>query len=205
MPEIALKNLKEATAAASVSALNKMAARIKTRISSVLREKYNIKKSDLDTYLHIRKATRIKLNVEITAGTKKIGIDHFGNIKQGTHGVVVEITRGKPVEIRVKPSATVNSGIFGTDGHGTAYHSKSNNGTIGTFIAKRAMGDLTNIGSEAVFARRGKKRYPLRRVVGPSAADLASSKLIQQIVQEVYNSDFKKIFISELKYYSSKQ
>ncbi len=196
--ELALKKYKEDVRSAAVSALNKMGQRAKTRISSEVRAKYNLRKDYLDDLLVMKKATFNNLTVEIKAKTKKIGLDHFGKPSQGSRGVIVEITKGKPVELRVKPKATSE-----TEGHGTAYRGLQK-GTIGTFIARRARGVTYGGGDETVFARQGKKNYPLRRVVGPSAADLAGAKFIQQVIKEAYETEFPKLLEHEIQYYSQR-
>jgi hypothetical protein len=174
MPELALKKFKEDTRAASVSALNKLGARIKTRISTALRTKYNLMKREVDQYIRVRKANRNDLTIEIHAGTSKIGLDHFGKIKQGITGVQAQIIKGKLIEIK------------------------------GSFIGRRKKGSEIGAGPQTVFIRKTEKRYPLRRVVGPSIADLASSRMIEETIQQVYKSDFPKLLESEIKYYSTR-
>ena len=180
--ELALKKYKDDVRDASVSALNKMAAKIKTSISAEVRQKYNLQKRYLDPLLPVKKANRNDLTVEIKAKTKKIGLDHFGKPAQGVRGVRVEIKRGRPVEIRVP--------------------GKEN--SIGTFIGARKKGAEIGAGPDMIFARKTKKAYPLRRVVGPSAADLGNTKDVAAMVKKANETEFPKLLDHEIQFYSKR-
>lgn len=162
---------------AAVSALNKMGAKLRTAVSVAIRSRWNITKTDLDKYIRFTKARRGNYGIELWVGTRKFGLDHFGKIAQGKTGVSVEIIKGKPVEVRVKQ--------------------------IGTFIGRRAVGQLANVGAAAVFVRTSKGRLPVKRVMGPSFADLARSKLVSEAIRKTYDEEFPGLLSHEFQYYYS--
>jgi len=204
MPEFTLKKYKADVRDAAVSALNKMAARIKTRVSTALRQKYNLRKADVDQHIKIVKANKTNMTIEIYAGKEKIGLDHYGNVTRGTTGVRVEIIKGKPVEVRIYPSSGYkfkNRKGFKDIRYPANMNVPAKEG-IGTFTAPRAVGKVFGIGATAVFAREGSAKNPVHRVMGPSIADLGASRYISKIIKDVYDSDFPKLLEHEILYYT---
>ncbi|MBW7887439.1 MAG: phage tail protein [Bacteroidetes bacterium] len=99
MPDFTLKSVEEAAMKAAVSALNKMAKRLITVMSRRLREKYDIKKRDLDANFSIQKATAKNPIAVLFVYGERISLSAF-NPKKTKIGVQVTIVRGKPVMIK---------------------------------------------------------------------------------------------------------
>ena len=100
---------------ATASALNKTIAQAKTRASSDLREVYNIKKSDIDATMSIRKATVTQLFAMLRTTGKRIALSKFG-ARQVASGVAVMVKKGARKVIRTKFIATMKSGHIGVYG-----------------------------------------------------------------------------------------
>lgn len=100
---------------ATVSALNKTIAQAKTQASTDLRQMYNIKKSDIDSTMSIRKATQNSLFAVLRTTGKRIGLAKFG-ARQVARGVSVMVKKGARKVIRTKFIATMKSGHIGVYG-----------------------------------------------------------------------------------------
>jgi len=168
-------------AAAAVSALNKFAARVRTRIKQALMERYTLSQADILAGINIINATRANPVVTITGSGKKLGLDHF-KISTGAAGVSVEIIRGEAKDRRQAMAA---------------------GGSAGSFIIGAKVGRLSGLGQAEVVARETKASLPIHRLVGPSVGDLAASTRIEEVIQEAYNSEFPDILKHEIEFYTS--
>jgi hypothetical protein len=171
-----IRGIEDAMKRATVSALNKFADRIIVLLKQKTVAKYNIHwKRAIDRRVSRTKASFINnrysvtINVEGTA----ISLTEF-NPKKGASGIIVEIIRGKPVEIK------------------------------GTFLAKRVVGNLGNIGKTEVFKRKGTSRLPIRVTIGTKIQDMLRSRDMQESIKQKYDAEFAKLLISEFKFYYSK-
>lgn len=96
---------------AGVAAVNKMAAKTKTRVSAGLTKFLNIKKSNLKRRLFVTKATRAKPVATIRIMGRPIGLINFNAKDTNVKGVIATVVRGEaPI---VLPHAFIATGKFG--------------------------------------------------------------------------------------------
>lgn len=98
--------------------LNRTATQARTRSSQLVREGYNIKKSDLDKNIGIRRATEKKLEAALKVSGRRPKLMQFGAkgsipSKPGTTGVSVEVTKGRRLIVAASFLAVMPSGHKG--------------------------------------------------------------------------------------------
>lgn len=71
-------------------------------------------------------------------------------------------------------------------------------------IIKHAFGPKIGTLGGSVFQRVGKERLPIRKLLGPGAAALMDSKKVMKTLDVYLAENYKRIYESELKYYSGK-
>lgn len=97
---------------AAASALNKTAAQVKTQASRMIRERYNIKASDVNKTLTISRATQYRLQAALRSRGGRIPLIAFG-ARQVRQGTSVAVVRGQRKVVRHAFIATMRSGHRG--------------------------------------------------------------------------------------------
>lgn len=87
---------------AARSAISKIATQSKTEASKVIRERFNIKKSDLDSKLKITPPRRDNLTAIITATGRPISLTYFGAQQLTTQNRLISRTVGRQLKRAVK-------------------------------------------------------------------------------------------------------
>ena len=97
---------------ATRGALNDTASHIRTVASREIRDKWNIKKKDLDPFIKVEKATRAKLEAKVEMRANPIPLSKFG-ARQTRKGVSVEVHKGKRKILKRAFFAQMGSGHSG--------------------------------------------------------------------------------------------
>lgn len=156
---------------AGSAALNRLARTARTRVSEEIRQGYNIKKKDIDPYIHIEKSTSRTLRAKVTMKRVKIALGAFlprttkriAGIASKYGGVLVEVKKGNKQLIE------------------------------NAFVAKMRFGS-------GIFKRKGKGRGPVKFLYGPAAAELFGGKHIRRIIAELINTKFPDILRHEIQF-----
>jgi hypothetical protein len=180
-----LQRLAQAFPKAAVSSLNRVGKSTRTQISSLIREKYNIKKSDLDkTIGKPWKAIPSDLRSKIIIKGSPTPVFKFGgkpSVPKQRASVSVMIRRGRRISI-------------------SRYHA---------FVAKMSSGHI------GIFYRTGEKVIPTKGRYEPagifrekiqeiytlSTADMAGSVEIAKKVESFWRTELVKVFTHNINFF----
>ena len=165
--------------------LQKVGDSTKTRASSLIRDEFNIKKSDVDSKFRVTATAECAI---ITGSSKPISLTYFNARQMG-------LSHGKRVTTRRKGDSIVSSkrgksGAFA----GVAVMIRKGTTTLipGAFIAKVKAGKSDfNVG---VIIRKGKKRLTIINKSMVSVSTLfAGKKVMPQLIEHVNTVGLKTI------------
>lgn len=168
-----LQRLAQAFPKAAVSSLNRVGASTRTKISSEVRQDYNIKKSDLDKrILKPTKASPSILRTKISIRGPRIPLFAFG---------------GKPRQPkqRANASAEIKAGKRKSFSH--------------FFVAKMPSGHIGIFKRTGRFSKG--KRETIAEVFSLSAAEMAGTKKIGAVVNSFWRSELVKVFTHNINYF----
>ncbi len=124
-----LQDIKSGVPKVLAGAINDTADQIRTRISTKIRDKINIKKKDIDPFIHVQRATPARISASVTLSkTSRIELKYF-NARQTSKGVTYQIEKGGP-----RKMALSAFGIYIPRLGGNVFRRK---GPIGGKLAKR--------------------------------------------------------------------
>lgn len=166
-----------AIARATVSALNKVAARAKTAASTKIREQYNIRKRDLDP--------RIKVERLSAAGAQRSGIYKVQLVARGG-GIPLVLFRAQKTNKGVRVEVKVRSGKKLIP---HSFMTKTMGSGEGVFLRKSA-------------GERLVRRLPIKFLTGPSVPQLFGSEAIVNHIRDVVTELYPQIFAHELAFYN---
>jgi hypothetical protein len=163
---------------AAASAVNKIAARAKTKMSEEVRERYNIKKGDFDETMGIIRATPSNLVAVLTSKSKPLAVTKYkASYRRKDAGAAVEIKRGQ---------RNIIAGSF-------IPMNKSN-----AYVTMKS-------GHLGVFKRVGKSSLPIRELTGPAPTKLFSAKSVTKNVFDFVQQIFPDVFAKEFAYYATRK
>ena len=89
---------------AASSALNRTAKQAKTQASALVRDRYNLKKSDLDRNIKVKNSSPSTLNASLRVSGKRQPLIDFGArgtlpSRRGTVGASVEVVKGRRLNV----------------------------------------------------------------------------------------------------------
>lgn len=181
-----LKQLAQSQPKALSSALNKTAAKTKTAASTAVRERYNISKSDYDKHMEIYKASPATLAAMIRVYGDRLSLAKFKvKWREGQAiGASVEIKRGVPKTIA------------------HSFYRPLKNAKTGEESGKAVF--MAMDGSKAKKSKITSKwsQLPIRKLAGPSAANLFKNREIQSALQIYIGQQFPAIFASDYEYFA---
>ena len=155
---------------AAAGALNKMAAQSKTESSRLVRERYNVKKSDLDPAFTIRRATSSSLQSVVKAKGRRISLIHFGARgtippRRGTVGVTVEVIRGRRLAV------------------------------AGSFLVA-----MKSSRARGIFVRKGQPRFPIQKLTGPSIPQMFYATKVYGNLVRFVDTHLPKLLADAIKF-----
>lgn len=169
---------------AAASAMKRMTAMVKTEASSVIREEYAIKKSELDPFMKIRPPQWNNLTSNITVTGKPISLMYFAAKQLTAQNRVISQRQGKQLK---RASRTLQQGVTYQILKGQT------NNLPHAFIQydsrlKRLM----------VFYRKGKGRNTIRSVNVVTIASLFANQKTMAAIHTKINDNWQRIFKHEL-------
>ncbi|MEX8520057.1 MAG: phage tail protein [Leptothrix sp. (in: b-proteobacteria)] len=167
---------------ATVSALNKMAAQVKTQASRAIRDAgYNLKASIIKKQLSMRRATASRLTASVIATGKTIPIIYY-SARQTSRGVVsVSVLNGRKV-FKNAFIATMPSGHKGVFVR------------VGPKIP----------GNEAKPNRRHWKYQKIEEKFGPGIPDALANEAVTAALTTLVQDKFPTLIANEIKYFTPK-
>lgn len=201
MPTVSVKveGLKEALAMfdpkkvkkAAASALKKVAQQARTEASSAIRERFNIKKGDVDKKIEVKEGRQDRNNLTATLYItgKGISLTYFG-AKERRGPKVISRKGIKVLKRQPKGAQGVQVKIMKDGKITTLPHA---------FIATMKSGHV------GVFIRKGKGRTPIieKRLV--SIPTLFKQKTVMERVEQRINEQWPKVFQQEMNYQLAKK
>jgi len=168
---------------ATASAMKRMTDMVKTEASSVIRDEYAIKKSDLDPFMKIRMPQWNNLTSNITVTGKPISLMYFGAKQLTAQNRVISRTQGK----QLKRKGRMQQGV--------TYQ-----------VLKGQMKNLPNafiqydsrLKKLMVFYRKSKARDSIRSVNVITIASLFANHKTMDAIQAKINDNWQRIFKHEL-------
>ncbi|MDR3411585.1 MAG: phage tail protein [Formivibrio sp.] len=163
---------------ATVRALNKVAAQVKTNASRQMRDAgYNLKVSDIKRALTVNRASSGNLRASVVASGRPIPLIQYG-ARQVSSGVSVDVLNGRKV-IANAFIATMPSGHKGVYVRVGKTHKKVN--------------------------KRGRAQWsglPIKELFGPSVPNGLANTAVQAALQDLIAQKFPDILRQQIKYLS---
>lgn len=159
-------------------ALNRMAQMSRTQASTLVRERYNVKKMDVDPHMRTRNADVKNLQSKLVVSGRKIRLEKFGakgaippnkgrRRKSGSTGVSVEVVRGR---------RRILAGSFRT-------YIKAGNKSV-----------------SGVFMRKGKERLPIEQKYGPGVQQMFGSTSVYTKLVRYVEAHLPKLLADAVKF-----
>jgi hypothetical protein len=161
-------------------ALDRTGKAIKTDIVKEVSRGYNIKQKDIREKIKLGRVQKIGRDNQVTLTIKgaRIPLGAFPVTEQGK-GLVARIKKGE-----------------GTYYERGFYHKK-----VGDTKVSRS-GRVRTEKKAAAFQRRGKERYPIFTLYGPSIPQLVGSEHMRQVVSRILSERMQKEFNHGISFYS---
>lgn len=162
--------------------LNRIASMAKTEASRVIREKYNIKKSDIDDYMYIKKSTSAILESSLRVRARYgLAIYDFA-ARQTRGGVSFQVLKGNGRRtFRHAFFATMSSGHTGVFARKRGEFSMVMNSKTGRMVKKTKINELFTADPVSMMKKAG-----------------------TEAVKKMADENLDRIFDGNLKFYSSK-
>ncbi|MFZ6734732.1 phage tail protein [Undibacterium sp. Ji42W] len=165
---------------ATVRALNKIIAQVKTGASRNIRDAgYNLKASDIKKGLSITRATASNLSAKVIASGRPIPLIKYG-ARPTSKGVSVEVLHGR----KVLANAFI---VTMPSGHKGVY---------------------VRVGDRHKKVRKNDRviwsGLPIKELFGPSIPNGLANKTVQEALQKLVQEKFPDIMRQQIKYLSSK-
>lgn len=170
------------------SALTKLARQGKTEASSVIRERFNIKKADLDPRFKIDPPRNNDLIAVLSATGRPIDLTYFGAKQITAQNRLITRTTARQLKRVSKIGQGVTVAIV--------------RGAKPTRLPKAFIATMPN-SKIGVFIRKGKARQIVNKAVVTVATLFGSQKTMDKVQQRI-QEQWPKVFASELNYYQSK-
>lgn len=173
---------------AARSALSDLVKMAKTEASAGIREKFNVKKRDLDANLKVKLPSYANLTGEIRVGGTPIPLMYFGakEVRDTRRGVLVQDRRAGKIQRKAKGPRGVTYEI-----------EKGERPTLPkAFIAYHS-----RFGRLEVFQRKGKSRIPLRTFRSISIASMFSQERVLAAVTRKIQDNFDQRFAHHLRHF----
>lgn len=192
MPIVSVKidGLKEAMAMfdpkkverAAASALKKVAQQARTEASSTIRERFNIKKADVDKKIEVKQVNRNSLTATLLITGRGISLTYFGAKERRGPKVIsrkgIKILKRQPKGTQGVQVTIMKDGKVTTLPH--------------AFIATMKSGHI------GVFIRKGKGRTPIIEKALVSIPTLFQQKTVMERVERRINEQWPKVFQQEM-------
>jgi hypothetical protein len=169
---------------ATASAMKRMIAMVKTEASSVIRDEYAIKKSDLDPFMKVRPPQWNNLTSNITVTGKPISLMYFAAKQLTAQNRVISRTQGKQLK---RASRTLQQGVTYQILKG-----QSNN------LPHAFIQYDSRLKRLVVFYRKGTGRNTIRSVNVVTIASLFANKKTMAAIHTKINDNWQRIFKHEL-------
>ena len=185
----ALKQLTIACPKALSSALNKTTVKTKTAASTAVRQRYNVSKTDYDKNMEVIKANPQSLAAVLRVWGTRLSLAKF-NVKWRPGqpiGASVEITRGKPKTIA------------------HSFYRPMKNAKTGEETAKAVFMLMPGATAKKSKVTGKWTQLPIRKLTGPSAANLFKNKEIQSALTIFIGQEFPAIFMSDYAYFTGQR
>lgn len=194
MPTVSVKidGLKEAMAMfdpkkverAAANALKKVAQQARTEASSSIRERFNIKKADVDEKIEVKQLNRSEMTATLLITGRGISLTYFG-AKERRGARVISRKGIKVLKRQPKGAQGVQVKIL-------------KNGKV-TSLPNAFMATMKS-GHIGVFIRKGKGRTPIIEKALVSIPTLFQQKTVMERVEQRINEQWPKVFQQEMNY-----
>ncbi len=165
----ALNTIGQSAREAAVRSLNESAKEVKARATSIISSAYNIKPAAISPKISITEARETNLEARIKASGAKIELIEFAS-GQSSAGVTVLVKTSHGRKL-VEPREAASKG----------------------FIVK------PKAGKKGIFVRQTEKRFPIRRLFGPSIPQLFGAREIRETLSAFAEERIEEHITEEFK------
>lgn len=161
----------------------------KTEASTGIREKFNVRKADLDPRLRVRLPTYANLTSEIKVSGLPIPLTYFGarEVRDSRSGVRIQDRRSGRIQRRSSLA------------RGVSYEIEKGKRAN---LPKAFMAFHNAFGRVEVFQRKGKERYPLRTFRSITIPSMLEQPRVIERIRARIQDNFDKRFKHHLRYFT---